>query len=143
MKINQKKTSQLGMPIGTASGRLRKTIIFHLLKELKKNFCFQCGAKIESEKELSIEHKIPWLDSENPVDMFFNIENIAFSHFVCNSRAARPREIKHPSFHSYRNGCRCEGCKDENKKTVYKWRSKQNMVIVAELVKAPACGADD
>lgn len=122
---NEKKTDQLGMPIGTASNRLRKLIIFSLLKQTGKNFCFQCGAEIESEKQLSIEHKIPWLDSENPISLFFDLENIAFSHLSCNSSAARPRETKHPSFHNYRKGCRCEGCKAENAKTVRKYRKNK------------------
>lgn len=126
MKIsNQKKTDQLGMPIGTASGRLRKTIIFQLLKEVNKNFCFQCGAEIETEKDLSIEHKIPWLDSEKPKEMFFDLENIGFSHLTCNVAAARPRKIKHPSFLTYRNGCRCDGCKAENRKMVSKYRESK------------------
>lgn len=37
----------------------------------------------------SIEHKIPWLDSDDPVDLFFNLENIDFSHLLCNSAAKR------------------------------------------------------
>lgn len=130
MKIsNQKKTDQLGMPIGTASGRLRKTIIFQLLKETNKNFCFQCGAEIETEKDLSIEHKVPWLDSENPKELFFDLNNIAFSHLICNVGAARPKQIKHPSFHSYRKGCRCIGCKEANRLTVEKYRNNKEGVV--------------
>lgn len=111
---NQKKTDQLGMPVGTASNRLRKSIIFSLLKEMNKNFCFQCGAEIQSEKELSIEHKIPYLDSEDPKQLFFDLDNIAFSHLACNVGAKRPRKLKHPSYRTYRLGCRCDGCKASN-----------------------------
>ena len=48
---------------------------------------------------LSIEHKIPWLDSDNPKELFFNLEkNIAFSHLSCNISAARQnREGKRES----------------------------------------------
>ena len=88
MKNNDKKANQLGMPLGTASNRLRKSIIFSLIKETNKNICFQCGKEIESEKELSIEHKVPYLDSKNPVELFFDLNNIAFSHLSCNCRAA-------------------------------------------------------
>lgn len=88
-KSNDKKNEQLGMNCGTAFHRLRKAIMFDFIKKLKLDTCFQCGKKIESIKELSIEHKIPWLDSENPVDLFFDIENIAFSHLKCNTAAAR------------------------------------------------------
>lgn len=89
MSTNSKKSEQLGMPFGTASAKLRKSILFRLLEETGKNICFQCGRKIESEAELSIEHKIPWLDSDNPVNLFFNLDNIALSHLTCNVSAAR------------------------------------------------------
>jgi hypothetical protein len=112
MNTNDKKAIQLGMPIGTASNRLRKSIIFMLLKKLNLNFCFQCGGEIESEKELSIEHKIPWLDSENPIEKFFDLENIAFSHLDCNIGAARKTKCAHPSNRSYIYGCRCDECKE-------------------------------
>jgi hypothetical protein len=111
MNKNEKKASQLGMPQGTASNRLRKNIIFMLLKMQNLNFCHQCGAEIESVDDLSIEHKIPWLDSEDLIKLFFDLDNIAFSHHSCNSAAARHREIKHPSRTSYlKNRCRCQEC---------------------------------
>ena len=94
MNGNKKKLQQLGMPHGTASNRLKKMIMFRLLQEVGKDMCFQCGEKIESVEELSVEHKIPWLNSKNPVDLFFDLDNIAFSHLKCNARAAR-RHIKH------------------------------------------------
>lgn len=113
---NNKKADQLGMPIGTASHKLRKSIIFNLLKKNNENFCFQCGAEIETEKELSIEHKVPYLDSENPVDLFFDLNNIAFSHLNCNIKAARQtKTLIHPSSESYKRGCRCNDCKEIEK----------------------------
>lgn len=94
-KYNNKKNEQLGMPLGTASAKLRKSILFHLLKESGKNICFQCGKEIKCEEELSIEHKTPWLDSSNPKELFFSLDNIAFSHLKCNVGAARhPKAIK-------------------------------------------------
>lgn len=97
MKSN-KKNEQLGMPFGTASAKLRKSILFTLLKETNKNICFQCGKPIELESELSIEHKIPWLDSDNPKDRFFDMKNIAFSHLSCNiSAAGKARDSKRES----------------------------------------------
>lgn len=86
---NKKKNEQLGMPYGTACARLRKSVLFDLLKETGKNVCFQCGRIIESEEELSIEHKVPYLDSDDPKGLFFNLDNIAFSHLKCNVGAAR------------------------------------------------------
>lgn len=94
----KKKDEQLGMPLGTASAKLRKSILFSLLRESHKNVCYQCGRIIDEEDELSIEHKIPWLDSDNPKELFFNLENIAFSHLSCNISAARQnKEVKRES----------------------------------------------
>lgn len=124
MNKNEKKASQLGMPHGTAQGKLRKMVIFMLLKKLNANFCHQCGGEIETISQLSIEHKEPWLDSDDPFGKFFDLNNIAFSHLSCNCGAARQQPGNHPSFHSYRKGCRCDGCKEENRKAVEKYRNK-------------------
>lgn len=91
---NEKKQDQLGMPFGTASAKLRKAILFALLKELGKNICFQCKKEIENIDELSIEHIIPWIDSENPKELFFDMENIAFSHLSCNVKAVRKEYLQ-------------------------------------------------
>lgn len=91
MGHNEKKNQQLGMSYGKASHQLRKFILFDLLCSLNKNVCYQCGKKILHVNQLSIEHKIPWLDSQNPVELFFDLNNIAFSHLSCNSQASRPR----------------------------------------------------
>lgn len=83
----QKKTQQLGMNPSTASGRLVKDTLFRLAVEAG-NSCFHCGEELTRDT-FSIEHKEPWLDSENPSDKFFDQNNIAFSHLSCNSSAAR------------------------------------------------------
>lgn len=79
---NEKKSATLGMPHGTACNRLRKNILFHLLKKLNENICFKCEIAIESVDDLSIEHKKPW-EGRDP-SLFWDIENIAFSHLHCN-----------------------------------------------------------
>jgi hypothetical protein len=73
---------QLGMPHGTATHRLRKSILFHLLKKLGENYCFKCAELIEIVDELSIEHKKPWEGIST--ELFWNLDNIAFSHIQCN-----------------------------------------------------------
>lgn len=71
----------------TAQGRLLRDILFDFV--MKEDItCFHCQEELTRET-FSIEHKEPWLDSENPVDMFFDIENISYSHLSCNTRAAR------------------------------------------------------
>ena len=112
MLIKEKKTKQLGMNPSTASHRLKKSILFDFAKQLGHNWCYQCGAEIEDIQKFTIEHKRPWLDSDNPTEVFFDLENIAFSHAECNYGAARVKEgMPCPSVTAYRKGCRCNGCK--------------------------------
>ena len=87
--MSEKKNAQLGMNNSTAAHRLRKDIMFKLLAKLEENICYQCKKSIESANDLSVEHKIPWLDSEDPVKLFFDLDNIAFSHLSCNTAARR------------------------------------------------------
>lgn len=81
---NDVKTAVLGVPFGTANARLRKMIIFALVQRLGEDVCYRCGKLIENIEELSIEHKKAWLQQENPKEAFYDLENIAFSHLVCN-----------------------------------------------------------
>ncbi|SRR6266436_2979483 len=88
MSSNTKKSETLGMPHGTASHRLRKNILFHLLKKHDENRCFKCGEVIEKVEDLSIEHKKPWEGIS--AELFWDLENIAFSHIRCNVPHRRP-----------------------------------------------------
>ena len=126
-KGNDKKTEQLGMPVGTASNRLRKSIIYNLVKQLNQHYCFQCGSEIESENELSIEHKIPYLDSDNPKELFFNLDNIAFSHLNCNIGAGRKIYSPCGTHNAYAKGCRCEKCTERQKLNKQKQRQKNKL----------------
>jgi hypothetical protein len=83
---NAIKSRQLGMPYGTACGQLRKQIMFRLLQRLGENICHQCSGVIATAEELSIEHKTPWLHHD--ADLFWDHENIGFSHLACNVNAA-------------------------------------------------------
>lgn len=87
-KSNDKKSKLLGMPVGTASGRLKKELMYSLVKELNKHFCYRCNNTIESAADMSIDHKEPWLSAEDPIISFFDLNNVAFSHLSCNSKAA-------------------------------------------------------
>lgn len=82
MSSNIKKAATLGMPHGTATARLRKNILFYLLKRLKENTCFKCNKEIEIVEDLSIEHKLPW--EGRSAELFWDLNNIAFSHLKCN-----------------------------------------------------------
>ena len=105
-KSNKKKSDQLGIPFGTAMGRLRKKILFELVKQLDQDVCCRCGDKIETTKEFTIDHKKAWLDSEDPQKLFSDLNNIAFSHLKCNIQAGRRNKIICPEGYSW-----CWKCK--------------------------------
>lgn len=115
-----KKIKQLGIDPATAASRLKKEILFHYIKKAGENYCHQCGVEIINSLELSIEHKIPWLDSDDPNKLFFDLDNIAFSHLSCNISAARkPMKgivtSEHGTISRYSIGCRCDICKESMK----------------------------
>lgn len=89
-KSSNRKTKILGMPIGTASNRLRKSIMFDLVQKAHLDICYHCKNKIMTLAEFSIEHKNPWQLSDDPIGLFFELSNIGFSHHSCNcSRGIR------------------------------------------------------
>ena len=101
---NAKKSEILGMPFGTANGRLRKMLLFKLAGErdpFGRLRCYQCGTEIPSVDDLSIEHKEAWMTAENPFMAFFNLENIAFSHLACNVGAANRNRTHCSNGHEY------------------------------------------
>lgn len=78
-----KKAKQLGMNPSTASGRLVKDILWDLIVKTDQHFCCKCQKEM-TRQTFSIEHLVPWLDSENPLSLYFDLENISFSHLSCN-----------------------------------------------------------
>lgn len=88
MGSDVKKKSQLGMNPSTARQRLIKNLMHNMAVQLGQDKCHRCGGVVTVD-EFSIEHKTPWLDSNSPVDVYFDLSNIAFSHLSCNSGAAR------------------------------------------------------
>lgn len=120
---NKKRNIQLGMSFSTAQNRLRKMIMFRLLQKAKSNVCFQCLDDILTVEELSIEHMIPWLDSENPKELFFDLDNIAFSHLSCNcSSGGKKGNTRHPSIYAYKKGCRCSKCTELHRLEMKRYR---------------------
>lgn len=113
INTKSKKRNQLGMNPSTASSRLVKDILFNFIDQQGIN-CYHCNSPMTRE-DFSIEHKTPWLDSENPKELYFDLDNISFSHLLCNTGAARRTKsgvYKHPSLNAYdRHGCRCKECK--------------------------------
>lgn len=92
--MSEKKQQQLGINPSTASGKLVRDILYKFILELDLNNCYHCKLPMTRET-FSIEHKIPWLDSEDPIKLYFDLENISFSHQSCNSSAARSARRKY------------------------------------------------
>lgn len=84
----EEKKRQLGMDPGTASNRLVKDLLWNFIVLSQSNFCYRCGAEM-CRDTFSVEHKEPWLHSQDPVGIFFDLDNIAFSHLSCNVSASR------------------------------------------------------
>ena len=82
-----KKSQQLGMNFSTASGRLERMILFRFVNQTGQANCYRCGKVILCYGDLSVEHKIAW-QNVDPA-LFWDLENIAFSHKRCNTLAHR------------------------------------------------------
>ena len=89
------KSALLGENFSTASNKLKKSIMFDLIKRLELDNCYRCTLKIERIEELSVEHLEAWQRAENPVEAFYSLENIGFSHLNCNRQAAIPSAKKY------------------------------------------------
>lgn len=154
--MSDKKTLQLGMNSSTASNRLVKDVLYELVVKTGQNTCFQCSLPM-TRGTFSVEHKIPWLDSGDPIGLFFDLDNISFSHHSCNMRAARrslpPSECG--TLNRYlKYKCRCTLCTEAkainaSKHYTHKKNGKNGTGVqviesttkhwpVAQLVSAPA-----
>lgn len=104
--LNKEKSRQLGMPFGTANARLRKAIMFMLAKKAKLDRCFRCGKRIRTVDEFSIDHKQDWMHGDPA--LFWETENIAFSHRRCNIQAARrlPKKFPETATKAWCSGCK-------------------------------------
>lgn len=86
-KLYKEKSSELlGENIDGAWYKLRKMILFNQAKESGQDICCRCHKRIEDIDEFSIEHVIPWKESSAPKKLFYDINNIKFSHERCNYR---------------------------------------------------------
>lgn len=92
--MSDKKKMQLGMNPSTASGRLVKDVLWKLIVQTGQDTCCKCGEPM-SRETFSIEHVVPWLDSEDPVGLYFDLTNISFSHHSCNVGSARNTKKKY------------------------------------------------
>jgi hypothetical protein len=87
----------LNMPVQIANHRLTIKAILEFSKRLGSNKCYRCDYEILEEKDLSIEHKLPYgrsisrkQDKVMP-ERFFDPDNLVLSHKRCNSGFAGVR----------------------------------------------------
>lgn len=90
-----KKNKQLGMDAGTASYRLMKDLLFKFVTDAG-HLCHRCQKPL-TRADFTADHIVAWLDSPNPIELFFDLKNIAFSHLACNIRHRRIRRWKYAS----------------------------------------------
>lgn len=92
MTSKAEKNRQLGMDAGTAYYRLKQDVIWSLLVRCGLEKCHVCGEDM-CRDTFSIEHIKPWLHSDDPVKLFWDMNNISFSHLACNyGRRRRPQK---------------------------------------------------
>jgi hypothetical protein len=82
----------LGKPYANCVHKLRKMLLFAVIQRLGQDVCYRCGCKILLLDELSIDHKKPWRGVS--ADLFWDLENIAFSHLRCNKTDRPFRRMK-------------------------------------------------
>lgn len=84
MNKKEKKASQLGMNPSSAYARLTRDLLFDFAVKAGHT-CFRCKEPL-TRGTFSVEHVEPWLDSSNPLEKFFDLDNVAYSHLSCNSK---------------------------------------------------------
>ena len=116
--MSDKKKMQLGMNPSTAANRLVKDLLWNFIETTGQDACCKCGEPM-SRETFSIEHVTPWLDSDDPVGLYFDLGNIGFSHLSCNiedrRRSGPPLTLKCGEEGMYNKGCRCDLCRSAAK----------------------------
>ena len=109
MHKKERQAELLGVSVSTAVNRLQRDLIFDFISKAGE-VCYRCHKPMTRE-DFSIEHKTAWMGSSNPVETFFDVDNIAYSHLSCNSKAAHDDKFRgHPSWYQLKQGCKCEEC---------------------------------
>ena len=94
--------------LSAARNQLIKSLLFQeLLKREEK--CFRCGKSMTIDN-YTIDHKEPWRNKPDAVELFFDLENIAYSHLKCNSKATTKNLKPCGTTAAYKRGCRCHKC---------------------------------
>ncbi|MGE7863793.1 HNH endonuclease [Bacillus mobilis] len=93
-KLRSKKQSEtLGMDYGTAYNVLRKKILFMLVQKANMAICHRCKEELTDPDTMEIDHIEDWETSDNPLENFLDVGNIAFSHSICNNLAKTSKRV--------------------------------------------------
>lgn len=89
-KFDPDKKSKI---LGMCKSKARRILISKLIYKLfstsdDKPYCFRCGEMIE-DLQFHIDHKIAWMSGHDAISKYFDVNNIALSHPICNSMARR------------------------------------------------------
>ena len=113
------------MSATTAKHRLERMILFQLIQQTQRDKCYVCDYRIEEVDQLSIEHKLPWYGDDRDSNLYWNLDNIAFSHRKCNLPHRRgnggiKQRIVSPEGMSWCSSCKAHktiDCFTKNKST--------------------------
>lgn len=103
---------------------LMKILMFNYAKRLGLANCYRCKKELEL-SDFTIDHIEGWRNKSNAKELFFDVDNIRFSHHSCNS--ANTSIEKKPKRHGhslYTKGCRCDICTEGHRKRIAKSRKK-------------------
>lgn len=120
MTTNARAVELLEESIGKANNKLKREIMFSLLLRLGINECYRCKQPMAA-FDFSIEHKVSWQKSYTPKETFYDLSNIDFSHFGCNSAAAN-RERRVHGIDGAVDGCNCYVCRKAANKIKNKYK---------------------
>ena len=90
-EYTKQKKDQLGKSISAARAILLKQILWRYLDSAGDVLCFRCSERMSS-NDFTLDHVEPWWNSSS--DLFWDLDNVRFSHHRCNSKHHRPRGKK-------------------------------------------------
>lgn len=80
----KKREELLEMSLGKARNIMIKSLLFDLAGKCGLNNCYRCGGEIKNVDDFHIDHKESWINHPNGKKLYFDVNNLAFSHGWCN-----------------------------------------------------------
>ncbi|AUG85106.1 HNH endonuclease [Vibrio phage Ceto] len=83
----EREKRDLGMAPSTARDRLMKKLVFSHIQS-RGIVCHHCGKEMTVDT-FSIEHIKPWRGEPNAAELYFDLDNVTYSHRSCNYKFTR------------------------------------------------------